>query len=66
MASKHPCPCCGNKTIEIPDFYEICPICGWEDDPGQNENPDDDVGANHNSLNEAREAYQNSQSKTSE
>lgn len=63
MASKHPCPCCGSNTIETPDFYEICPVCGWEDDPGQHQNPDDDVGANNISLNEAREAYQKSHTK---
>lgn len=51
------CPCCNNKTLEYPDFYNICDICGWEDDPGQHENPNDNIGANKMSLNEARKAY---------
>jgi hypothetical protein len=57
MGTKYNCPCCGKPTIETPDFYEICPICGWEDDPGQHAHPDDSIGANETSLNEAREAY---------
>ena len=57
MITKHSCPCCGKPTIEIPYFYEICPACGWEDDPGQHEHPDDNAGANKISLNEARKAY---------
>ena len=52
MSEKSKCPCCGEYTIEISDFYEICPVCGWEDDPGQHNYPDDDIGANKMSLNE--------------
>lgn len=57
MAKKYPCPCCGKKTLEEQDFYNICPVCGWEDDPGQHEHPADAIGANDMSLNQAREAY---------
>jgi hypothetical protein len=32
------CPCCGCKTIA--DSYDICDICGWENDPVQTHDPD--------------------------
>jgi hypothetical protein len=52
------CACCGQKTLD-PNvkFFDVCPVCGWEDDPIQNKHPDDDGGANHISLNEAKKAY---------
>ncbi|EEX8828996.1 hypothetical protein DWH00_004983, partial [Escherichia coli] len=53
----YPCPCCGNKTIDEPGCYEICPICGWEDDPVQSADPDFSGGANSPSLNEAKRAF---------
>jgi anaerobic ribonucleoside-triphosphate reductase len=37
--------------------YEICPVCNWEDDPVQEEDPSYGGGANVMSLNEARKAY---------
>ena len=54
-----PCPCCGFLTMEGPtrDTYVICPICDWEDDPVQFDDPDFGGGANHVSLNEARINY---------
>ena len=35
------CPCCGYKTLEecSPGTFEICPICFWEDDNVQFEDP---------------------------
>ena len=51
------CPVCRKYEFEIQDFYEICPICGWEDDPYQRECTDVDGGANDMSLNEARKAW---------
>lgn len=38
------CPCCSQITLPMKDFYCICPVCGWEDDPGQHRHPDDDLG----------------------
>jgi len=37
--------------------YDICPVCGWEDDDWQFNKPDHPGGANHVSLNEARDNY---------
>ncbi|EPH6925283.1 TPA: CPCC family cysteine-rich protein [Proteus mirabilis] len=53
----YPCPCCGNKTISELGDYEICPVCGWEDDPVQSEDPDFSGGANSNNLNDAKKKY---------
>lgn len=53
---KFKCPCCGNLTLneEPPGTYDICDICGWEDDEIQFDNPDYEGGANTLSLNQAR------------
>lgn len=51
------CPCCGEKTLMERDNYEICKVCGWEDDDIQSADPDYAGGANHISLNEARKAW---------
>jgi len=51
------CPCCGSMTIETPGMYDICRVCGWEDDDLQSDNPGYAGGANHMSLNEARAAF---------
>lgn len=59
MTDREMCPCCGRHRFEEVDFYEICPVCGWEDDPLQRDEPDYEGGANEMSLNQAREAYRN-------
>jgi hypothetical protein len=38
--------------------YEVCEVCGWEDDPVQAADPDYAGGANKESLNEARKRWQ--------
>lgn len=55
----YPCPCCGFLTRSESNYgtYEICPICGWEDDNVQAEKPEFEGGANKESLNEARDNY---------
>ena len=51
------CPCCGEMTLEMAGNYEICPRCGWEDDPTQSADPTLEGGANALSLNQAREKW---------
>ena len=57
----HLCPVCGKSMFPHENSYEICRVCGWEDDSYQVEFPDDDVGPNQISLNEARELYRSGQ-----
>ena len=61
-ADRHPCPCCGFRTITDdrvpPGTYFICPVCGWEDDPVKFDDPDYRGGANDDSLNEVRAAFE--------
>lgn len=55
---KYHCPCCGYRTLDDgPGCFDICPVCYWEDDNFQRDNPDYKGGANDISLNEARENY---------
>ncbi len=53
------CPCCGFLTLSEspPGTYEICPVCNWEDDYVQYNDPNYRGGANKESLNEARENF---------
>lgn len=57
--SMHACPCCGFLTFESlpPGTYEICPVCYWEDDPVQFEDPLYAGGANRVSLIQARQNF---------
>ncbi len=54
-----PCPCCGYLTRSEHDFgsFDICPICGWEDDNIQAADPSYAGGANVLSLTESRWNY---------
>lgn len=52
-----PCPCCGSQTISEAGAYEICDVCGWEDDPVQCADPAYAGGANAESLSVARERW---------
>ena len=54
-----PCPCCGTLALSEPGAYEICQICGWEDDPVQAADPKYKGGANRLSLAEARKLWLN-------
>lgn len=57
IAADRICPCCGQHYFTEKNAYEICPVCGWEDDPVQRRDPDFAGGANTLSLNEARREY---------
>lgn len=55
---KFPCPCCGYLTFEEPPgSYDICDICGWEDDDSQLRFPGMAGGANKPSLIEAQKNF---------
>jgi hypothetical protein len=49
------CPCCAYRTLSTRGQYEICDLCGWEDDG--NEALDVPSGPNHMTLGQAREHF---------
>lgn len=51
------CPVCGEYEFEKEDDYDICEVCGWENEKFQFDYPDEDGGANKMSLNEAWKAW---------
>lgn len=51
------CPVCRKHKFEEKGKYEICPVCGWEDDPIARKDPSFDGGANGISLEEARKRF---------
>ena len=53
------CPCCHKYRFDEVGKYEICPICGWEDDPIARKDPSYAGGANKMSLNEAESVFLN-------
>jgi len=53
------CPVCEKHDFEESGDYDICPVCNWENDDIQADDPDFGGGANEMSLNQAREAYKN-------
>jgi hypothetical protein len=55
----YPCPCCEYLTLseEPSGSFEICPVCGWEDDDVQYDNPNMEGGANSVSLNQAKSNF---------
>jgi len=50
----YPCPCCSSLTLYERGAYEMCVVCGWEDDLVQSNDPAYSGGANSNSLSEAQ------------
>jgi hypothetical protein len=57
MQYNRKCACCGNSLSPYLKFFDICAVCGWEDDPIQNDDPTYSGGANHISLIEAQQAF---------
>ena len=57
MAKNKKCACCGEYSLPAESVFAICPVCGWEDDEVQNENPSLQGGANEMSLEEAKQAF---------
>jgi hypothetical protein len=55
---KYTCPCCGYMTLsDPPGHFDICPICYWEDDNIQRDDPDYWGGANDLSLRDAQKNF---------
>lgn len=53
--TRYPCPCCGWLVFSEPTgSYELCPVCGWEDDLSQLRFASAGGGANELSLIEAQ------------
>ncbi|MEN0083194.1 MAG: CPCC family cysteine-rich protein [Leifsonia sp.] len=56
---KYRCKCCGYLTLKDPTngSYEICPVCFWQNDYVQNNDPSFSGGANEPSLIEAQHNF---------
>jgi len=63
---KYTCPCCDYKTFDEPVIgtFNICVLCGWEDDLIQNVNPDYVSGPNGICLREAQYEFLNAATTT--
>jgi hypothetical protein len=48
------CQVCDNYNIGDYNEFDVCPLCGWEDDNIQRDDHDYDGGANWMSLNHAK------------
>jgi cysteine-rich CPCC protein len=58
LPDNYPCPACGFLTAdEPPGSYNICDVCGWEDDHVQLRFPYLQGGANKESLYEHQQAW---------
>ncbi|WP_372442142.1 CPCC family cysteine-rich protein [Actinomadura violacea] len=53
------CPCCGYLTLERRGYFEICPVCFWEDDGQDDHDADESRGGPNRglSLAEARRNF---------
>lgn len=51
------CPVCEKHDFIADNDFAICPVCGWENDATQIDDPEE-IGANCVSLNAARRAWQ--------
>ena len=57
MDGAHVCPVCGKTIFSSRGSYEICSICGWEDETWCEEYPDEESTVNYCSLNEYKRRY---------
>ena len=60
-APRYVCDCCGHRTLLGEGYYEICDVCGWEDDREDKarirDGADAPSGPNRISLTQARANY---------
>lgn len=57
LFEKHLCPVCRCFEFEKRLSFEICEICGWQDDILDENDPDAITGANSVELEEAKRQY---------
>jgi hypothetical protein len=55
--SKHICPVCEKYEFETGGEWDLCPVCGWTDDPLESASLDYGGGYNGISVNDAREKF---------
>lgn len=53
----HKCPVCGKFEFPYVGSFDVCEVCGWEDDDFQERHPDEEGGANRLSMNEYRAKF---------
>ncbi|WP_369384304.1 CPCC family cysteine-rich protein [Oscillibacter ruminantium] len=55
---KYPCPICGAMCMSEPKgSFDICPVCGWEDDYVGRDYPNDPGMNGDWSINQAKKAW---------
>ncbi len=54
MPNETICPVCEKHDFDLSNDYDICPICGWENDGVQRDDHDYWGGANSLSVNESK------------
>jgi hypothetical protein len=52
------CPVCGESEFEKRSDYDVCEVCGWENDGLQMSKPDYGGGANGLSLNQYKAEWE--------
>ena len=59
-ATLYPCPICGEMTLSSEEYsFDICKVCGWQEDGLQQKHPDE-LGPNKQwTLNAAKDAWKN-------
>ena len=53
----HMCPVCGKFEFPTHGSFDICDVCGWEDDSAQENEEEDEGGANWEGLKGYRALY---------
>lgn len=58
IEGSYQCPCCDFFTLHGRGSFECCPICYWEDDGQDLDQPDRVSDANHITLRQARRNFE--------